>query len=246
MKESAGILVILSALLVLGAAVMGCSGSSSPATATVATTATTIAPTFTAGDVVASSSSPTAAWLIISFDSATDAYTRAYIYKNTDGTWGYRINANTETSPRTTMEKVYKYKITHVTVSSVPTAAPTTIPTTTITTVPTTTVAVATTTIAPKPSFRRMDPDNGYAGDSVDSVITGAGFVATPTVKLTKTGSTSITASSVTWDSATQIEATFDIPNTTAAGIWNIVITNPDGQAINYQNEFTVHTEENN
>jgi len=183
--------------------------------------------------------------LIISYDSSTDAYTRAFVYKNTDGSWGYRINSDTETATRSVVEKVYKVKITHVTVSSIPTAAPTTITTTKVTTVATTVATAATTTTAAKPSFKDMDPDSGYAGDSVDSVITGANFVATPTVKLTRSGSTSIAASSVTWDSATQIEATFAIPNTTTTGLpWTVVITNPDGQSISYQNEFTVHTED--
>lgn len=241
MKETAGILLTLSVLLVIGIATMGCSSSSDSAATTVVTTETTIAPAFSAGDVVASSSSPTSAWLIISYDSSTDEYTRAYIYKNTDGSWGYRLNANTETSSRTTMEKVYKVKVTHVTVSSIPTAQPTTIVTTTVTTRATTVATTATATTAPKPSFKDMDPDSGYAGDSVSSTITGNGFVETPTVKLTKSGSSTITASSVSWDSATQIEATFDIPNTTAAGIWNVVITNPDGQSLTYANEFTVH-----
>lgn len=240
MKESAEVLLTLSILLFLGAAMMGCS-SSSGSTTTVATTATTIAPAFSAGDIVASSSSPSSAWLIISYDSAKDEYTRAYIYKKTDGTWGYRMNADTETSSRATMEKVYKVKVTHVTVSSIPTAVPTTIVTTTVTTRATTVATTATVTTAPKPSFKSMDPDEGTSGDTVDTVITGANFVETPTVKLTKSGASTITASSVSWDSATQIEATFDIPEDLSSGIWNVVITNPDGQSYTYSNEFTIH-----
>ena len=241
MKNSARIFIALSIFLILCVTIMGCSNSSgSTATPTgTVTTATTIGPLYSAGDIVGSSSSPSTGWLVISYDSAKDSYTRAYIYKNTDGTWGYRINSNTEQYPRSTMEKVYKIKITHVTVSSIPTSAPTPVPTTTTTKA--TTVATATTTIAPKPSFKDMSPDNGDAGDSITSVIRGAGFVSTPTVKLTHSGSSTITASSVTWDSATQIEATFAIPNTTSSGIWSVVITNPDGQSVTYANEFIVH-----
>jgi len=241
MKESAGILLTLSVLLVLGIATMGCSSSSDSAATTVVTTETTIAPAFSAGDVVASSSSPTSAWLIISYDSSTDEYTRAYIYKNTDGSWGYRLNANTETSSRTTMEKVYTVTVTHVTVSSIPTAQPTTIVTTTVTTRVTTVATTATATTAPKPSFKSMDPDEGTSGDTVDTIITGANFVDTPTVKLTHSGDSSITATDVTWNSATEIEATFEIPDDLSSGIWNVVITNPDGQSYTYSNEFTVH-----
>jgi len=243
MKNSARIFIALSIFLILCVTIMGCSNSSgSTATTTgTVTTATTIAPLYTAGDIVGSSSSSSTGWLVISYDSAKDSYTRAYIYKNTDGTWGYRVNSNTEQYPRLTMEKVYKIKITHVTISSIPTSAPTPVPTTVVTTKATTVATAATTTTAPKPSFKDMDPDNGYAGDSVTSVITGASFVSTPTVKLTHSGSSTITATSVTWDSATQIEATFAIPNTTSSGIWSVVITNPDGQSLTYANEFTVH-----
>jgi len=244
MEKSARILISLSIFLVLGAAIMGCSSNSgSTATSSTVTTVTTIAPLYTAGDIVGSSSNPTTGWLIISYDSSADSYTRAFIYKKTDGTWGYRINSNTETYPRSTMEKVYKVKITHVTVSSIPTAAPTTVVTTTVTTKATTVATAATTTAASKPSFKDMDPDNGYAGNSVTSVISGGNFVATPKVMLTHSGSSSITATGVTWNSATQITATFAIPNTTSAGIWSVVITNPDGQLVTYANEFTVHEE---
>jgi hypothetical protein len=247
MEKSARIFIALSIFLVLGAAIMGCSSnSSSTAKSSTVTTMTTIAPLYTAGDIVGSSSSPSSAWLIISYDSAKDTYTRAFIYKNTDGTWGYRLNSNSETYPRSTMEKVYKVKITHVTISSIPTSAPTTVVTTTVTTKATTVATAATTTTAAKPSFKDMDPDNGYAGNSVTSTITGGNFIATPKVMLTHSGSSSIMATGVTWTSATQITATFAIPNTTSAGIWSVVITNPDGQLVTYANEFTVHEETDN
>ncbi|WP_292424083.1 hypothetical protein [Methanoregula sp.] len=245
MKNSARIFITLSIFLVLCVTIMGCSSSSgSTATTTgTVTTVTTIAPLYTAGDIVwSSSASTTVAWLIISYDPSTESYTRAYIHKNTDGTWGYRTDSATESSPRSTMEKVYPVKVTHVTVSSIPTAAPTPVPTTVVTTQTTITVATTTTTAAFPPIFKDMSPDSAYSGDTFTTIITGAGFVSTPTVKLTQTGSASIVATSVTWDTATQIEATFSIPNTTSAGLpWTIVITNPNNQSVSYANEFTVH-----
>jgi hypothetical protein len=59
---------------------------------------------------------------------------------------------------------------------------------------------------------------------------------------LQHSGSTTIKASSVSWGSATLLTATFAIPNTTSAGPWNVVITNPDGQTTGSMgaNYFTV------
>jgi len=248
MKIPQRILIFFTGLVIISAVLMGCTGSTSENTATttsaVTTTATTASPEYSAGDVVGSSASASSAWLITGYDASSDSYTRAFIYKNSDGTWGYRINADTETTKRSVMEKVYTVKLARVTVASVPTAAPATT-TSTAATVRTTAVTAmvtttATTTTASKPSFKDMDPDEGYINETVTSTITGYNFVETPTVKLTKSGSSTITASSVTFDSDSQIEATFDIPSTAAVGPWSIVITNPDGQSYTYQNEFTV------
>ncbi|WP_292368608.1 hypothetical protein [Methanoregula sp. UBA64] len=250
MKISQRIAIFFAGLVIISAVLMGCTGSTTENTAAttsaVTTTAATATPEYSAGDVVGSSASVSSAWLITGYDTSSDSYTRAFIYKNSDSTWGYRINADTETTKRSVMEKVYTVKLARVTVASVPTAAPTTTSaaTTIRTSVTTATVTTtATTTTAPKPSFKDMDPDEGYINETVTSTITGYNFVATPTVKLTKSGSTTITASSVTFDSDSQIEATFDIPGTAAVGPWTIVITNPDGQSLTYQNEFTVREE---
>ena len=247
MKIPQRIAILFAGLVIISAALMGCTGSTTENTATttsdVTTTATTATPEYSTGDVVGSSSLASSAWLITGYDTSSDSYTRAFIYKNSDGTWGYRVNADTETAKRSVMEKVYTVRLASVTIASVPTAAPTA--TSTAVTVKTTTTTVtvtttATTTTAPKPSFKDMDPDEGYINETVTSTITGYNFVETPTVKLTNSGSSTITASSVTFDSDSQIEATFDIPDTATVGPWSIVITNPDGQSYTYQNEFTV------
>ena len=246
MKNPAGIFVILSIFLVLCVTMMGCSsssGSTATTTTSAVTTATTTAPLYTAGDIVwSSSASTTAAWLIISYDSSTDSYTRAYVHKNTDGSWGYRTNSDTATSPRPTMEKVYPVKVTHVTVSSIPTAAPTLVVSTTVATaVTTTTAATATTTIAGKPLFKDIVPSEGYAGTSVAITdLSGGNFQSGATVQLAHSGST-INATSVVWVSATELTCTFVIPSTAVTGSWDVVVTNPDGQFVSYANEFIVH-----
>ncbi|MDD1701841.1 MAG: IPT/TIG domain-containing protein [Methanoregula sp.] len=248
MKKSVSFFIAVSLVLIACVAIVGCSSSSTSTaqtdTSSTITTETTVSPLYTAGDIVKSSTGSTSTgWLIISYDSATDSYTRAFIYKNSDGSWGYRINSNTETAKRSVMEKIYTDLVTHVTVSSIPTQAPTTATTvTTAVTTKTTTIAT-TTTSASKPSIKSMDPDEGYSGNSVTTTITGNNFVSGATAVLQKSGESSITASDVEWVSATELTATFDIPNDTTIGTWDIVITNPNSQSGKYSNYFMVHEE---
>jgi hypothetical protein len=140
------------------------------------------------------------------------------------------------------MEKVYTVKVTHVTVSSIPTAAPTlVVSTTVVTAVTTTTAATATTTIAGKPLFKDIVPSEGYAGTSVAITdLSGGNFQSGATVRLAHSGST-INATSVVWVSATELTCTFVIPSTAATGSWDVVVTNPDGQFVSYSNEFIIH-----
>jgi hypothetical protein len=141
------------------------------------------------------------------------------------------------------MEKVYKIKITHVTVSSIPTAAPTSVPTTVVTTTKSASAtATVTTTSTGKPQFKSMIPSEGDAGSSVSVTdLIGSNFQSGATVQLTHTGSTSINATSVAWVSASHLTCTFAIPSDATAGSWNVVITNPDGQSVTYSNYFIVH-----
>jgi PGF-pre-PGF domain-containing protein len=54
-------------------------------------------------------------------------------------------------------------------------------------------------------------------------------FYGTPTVNLTKTGESNITATIVSVDSATKITCTFDLTGKTV-GAWNVTVINPDNQ----------------
>jgi hypothetical protein len=65
--------------------------------------------------------------------------------------------------------------------------------------------------------------------------------VSNLTALLRREGETSIKATTVTWSSSSIMTATFDIPNTTTVGPWDIVVTNPDGQSGEFTNYFTVH-----
>ncbi len=242
MEHSAKLSVTLSIFLIIGVFMAGCSDGTSD---TVTPIPTTPGPIYAAGDIVRSQtglSSP--AWLVVSYDPAGDSYARALIYQNTDGTWGYRMNSATEMSNRAVFEKVYSVKIAHVTVASVPTAAPTTATTAvtrTATREITTATATATTAAsAARPVIKEMVPDEGEAGTTVSTEITGSNFVSNLTASLKRSGETSITATKVTWSSSSTVTATFNLPNTTKVGAWDIVITNPNKLSGEFANYFTV------
>ncbi len=251
MENSAKFLLIPGILLIVCILCAGCTNSSGTTDSTTPApttevTSTTAAALYSAGDIVKSASASSGtAWLIISYDSAADTYTRAFVYQNTDGTWGYRMNSDTTTSSRASVEKTYSVKVTSVTVSSVPiksaaVASATTATSTTKTT--TATISTTATTTAPKPTFKDMIPDEGNAGTTVSITdLVGSGFQSGASVQLTKSGSTSINATSVSLVSTSHMTCAFAIPSDTPSGTWNIVITNPDGQSVTYSNYFTIH-----
>ncbi len=144
------------------------------------------------------------------------------------------------------MEKVYPVKIARVAVSSVPTAAPTTattavtVTTTRASTTATSTATATTETSTARPVIKEMVPDQGEAGTTVSTEITGSNFMANLTARLERSGETSITATKVSWSSSSIVTATFDLPNTTKVGAWDIVITNPNRLSGEYANYFTV------
>jgi hypothetical protein len=248
MEQPAKIFLALSIFLIIGVSMTGCSDSSDTGDSTSGTgvATTTAGPLFTTGDIVRSSTGSTSTgWLVIDYDAASDSYTRAFIYQNPDGTWGYRVNANTETSPRSVMEKVYTVKITHVAVASVPTGAPTTvttIPTTTATRSVTTSAATATTTSssASRPAIKTMDPEEGEAGTTVSTEITGSDFISNLTARLRRSGETGITATTCTFHSSSSVTCSFDIPATAKVGAWDIVLTNPNSLSGEIANYFMV------
>jgi hypothetical protein len=177
------------------------------------------------------------AFLIVSYDSGTDTYERAYIYPNSDGSWGYRTDSETEKSSRAITEKVYTEKVSHTTVSAIPVRTPT--PAITSTTV--TTATPTPTSTIPQPRITSIDPDNGLAGTTVSITdLVGYDFVSGATVTLVKSGETNISASSVSVASANRITCTFSLLSNTTVGYWDLVVTNPNGLYHKYQNGFRV------
>jgi hypothetical protein len=247
MERSAIIFIVFSIFLIIGVSMSGCSDSPDAAASETVVPPTTAGPLYAAGDIVRSASgSESPAWLIVRYDPATDSYSRALIYKKTDGSYGYRTGPNTELSKRTAMEKVFTVKITTVKVESVPTAAPTTVttaPTAAAAKTTTTTSASATTTTTlstAKPSIKAMIPEEGEAGTAVVTEITGSDFVKDLKAELRHSGETSIKASTVSWYSSSSVTCTFELSNTTKVGTWDIVVTNPNGLSGEYTNYFTV------
>jgi hypothetical protein len=247
MERSLRILIILSLFIVTGVYLAGCTDDTTTAPPETAAPATTAGPLYSAGDIVRSASgSESPAWLVLGYDSATDSYSRALIYKNADGSYGYRTGKAADTAKRATMEKVMTVKITQVDAGSIPTAAPTTV-TTEATVAATKTFAAATTSASPtpttstvKPRISGMDPDHGEAGTRVVTEIKGSGFLKDLTAQLRHKGEEDIKATTVSWYSDKSVTATFLLPNTSPAGAWDIMVTNPNGLSDEYTNYFSV------
>jgi hypothetical protein len=80
------------------------------------------------------------------------------------------------------------------------------------------------------PTVVSVSPADNLSSAVVDCTITGLDFDATPSVLLRRSGESDVEATGETWDSSTQVQATFDTTGLTAGG-WDLVLTNPDGQS---------------
>lgn len=221
-----GFLICL--LLTIGVLFAGCSDESTDAVATPVVTSAPAAQ-FAAGDIVAKTSSggESQLYVIIKYDSATDEYERAWIYRNNDGTWGHFIDSRTDRSARKIIEKVYPVKVAHVTLSSIPVVA--------LTVAPLQTTAVV---VGSEPTVTAISPASGAAGATVSVTITGTNFQTGSSVKLLLPGSPPVTATAVS-ASSSKIDCTFNL-NGLDAGRYNVIILNPDGQTGMLPSGFTV------
>ncbi|MDP3396595.1 MAG: PEGA domain-containing protein [Methanoregula sp.] len=92
------------------------------------------------------------------------------------------------------------------------------------------------------PTITSITPPSGFNSTSISiTSIAGTGFSTSsaPGVVLMKSGQTNITATGVTYSSATSIACTFDITNK-QAGYWNVIVTNPDGQSATLTSGFEI------
>ncbi len=93
---------------------------------------------------------------------------------------------------------------------------------------------------APEPTITSITPSVGVNnGVASISNLAGSNFRAGATVQLTKTGQPSIEGLSVNVDSPTKITCAFDLMNK-ATGLWDVVVTNPDGKSARLANAFTI------
>jgi len=226
MTEKMRIGLLLGLILVACVFFAGCSSQSSSTNTAVATTPTTMpSPLYVAGDIV-TSSTLTVHWLILSYDQTSDQYDRAMIYQNSDGSWGYRLNSDTDQFPRANMEKLYPVKVAHVTVTSVPIVTPT---------VPTT---VQTTLSGSPPSITSISPTGGAQNSVVTLTITGSSFQSGATVELLQAGFAPVFGTGVSISSS-QITGSFNL-NGLDMGQVNVEVTNPDGQKATLPSAFTI------
>jgi len=93
------------------------------------------------------------------------------------------------------------------------------------------------TATAAAPTVTAITPNSGSSGTTV-ATITGGNFALGATVKLTRTGQADVAASGVEVVSDT-IKCRFALDGL-AAGQWNVVVTNPDGQSATLANVFTI------
>jgi len=239
-------LLVSSLVLLLISCVLftGCTNDSGTTNTTPQTSLVTTAPStaalYRSGDIVKiPTSTSKTAMLIIGYNSATDMYELALIYPNADGSWGYRVDNRTEPKKRADLEKVYTEKIINKPPASIVIRQPTV-----LTTTPTKTSTTTTTNVSPagKPTFKKIDPDYGTAGTAISiTALTGTNFRSGATVKLMKLDNPNITATNVNVQSPTLMTLTFTPPSNATPGAWDVVITNPDGQYVNYANIFSIH-----
>jgi hypothetical protein len=237
-KISMVTIVLLLVALAAGCTDDSCSSNGATPTAT-GTTAPGSGPAYSTGDIVRipKTSSVT---LIIGYDASSDTYERALIYPNADGSWGYRLNNQTEKYSRTVLEKIYTEKVTNKVPSSIPVRTPT-VPRQ-LRRVATVTTTTTTNTSGVIPVIRNIIPDEGTAGNVVSITdLIGNNFQSGATVKLMKSNYTDIIATNVDVRSSTLITCTLSLPSNVTSGSWDVVVTNPGGQYYNFTNLFIIH-----
>jgi len=215
-------------LLIITILIAGCSSDSADTPVSTTVTSTLAGVKFVAGDIVAKTDlgGESQLYVITNYDASTDKYTRAWIYKNTDGSWGHFIDSRSEQASRILVEKAYPVKVAHVTVSSIPVVTPTVAPVTTIT------------YIGSSPVVQSISPTSGVKDGSVTMTITGKNFLTGATPTLISPGSAMVTGSATSVTS-TSLTTTFNLYGKDS-GKYNVRVVNPDGRSDTLQNAFTI------
>jgi LEA14-like dessication related protein len=220
--------ILISLLLVSGVLIAGCSDQSPAGNTTPATTTAAYTAKYAAGDIIARTASSTdqMLYVIVSYDRASDQYTRQLIYKNSDGSWGHFVTNKTESVERTLVEKVYPFKVAQVKVNAIAIATPTILSTVTIT------------PSGNSPVITSISPKRGATDATVRFTITGNYFQSDATVKLMRAGDPLILATEVTVSSS-NINGIFKLTGAEKGG-YNVIVTNPDEQSDTLVGGFTI------
>jgi hypothetical protein len=105
----------------------------------------------------------------------------------------------------------------------------------------TATTQTTTTTAVPAPSVSGITPNSGIAGmQAAITNLAGSNLLNATAIKLTKSGSSDISATNVSVVSSTQITCTFALPSA-ASGTWNVLVTNSASQSGIGTGLFTVN-----
>ncbi len=92
------------------------------------------------------------------------------------------------------------------------------------------------------PIVTSITPSSGYVDTTVTvTELAGAEFRPGATVRLTKADQTDITATDVNVESGSKITCRLNIPSDAAAGPWEVVVQNPDGQSGTLPEGFVVN-----
>ncbi len=92
------------------------------------------------------------------------------------------------------------------------------------------------------PRINEVEPVSSRSGETVSVLISGKNYTDGLSAKLTRSGETEIVGSNIVVDSHAgedTVEADFNL-NGAAAGLWDIIITNPDGSSLKQVNGFEV------
>jgi len=91
------------------------------------------------------------------------------------------------------------------------------------------------------PAVSGITPPDATRGTTVSITnLAGTGFLSGATVRLNRTDSTAIPATSVVMVSATQITCDFNLPAGSTVGMWDVIVTNPDMQSGALEDGFTI------
>lgn len=91
----------------------------------------------------------------------------------------------------------------------------------------------------PAPTINTVAPSQGYNNGTVSIHIAGTDFQSKAVVKLTRDGQNDIPGMDVKIETATALNCALDI-NGKPAGLYNVVITNPDGQSATLKGGFKI------